>query len=813
MTTRDEAIKAVSGAFATKQNSIEWQMAMTGDGHGLVDAGNGTLYVRLTSNSSVIQVLNGGISLSDGVLCRIIKPAEDPLNWYAVRATDQRIDENGASGGSPTYNTPPHHRSHEYLGVDQVNLDWRQITTLRVYAYSGFVVGVLAGLLPRPGADLVVPTQTLDLSSSVPASGARFTLISVNSAGALVATDGTVATGILTLTLGDIPDTPAGNFRLAAVRLYAGQTAISESTASNDIRDLRWPQERLATSISPADIALADTHVIVGNASGAGADVAMSGDATIANTGALTLATVNANVGSFTYASLTVNAKGLVTAASSGTTPPTGTGTAGRVTQWATTTTLGDSNLIGSGAGLLTLSASGTYTLTVPATGTAALLQVANTFTLGPNTFQAGADANIPIIAKGNSATQSAALQEWQTSAAGVSQRFNNNGTINIVSSIRVGDLLAPASQHLLAFESTRTDTANPSGGLNGVRAIHSLAPTANSAASISEYYGLTTVQPSSSTTMSGTVYGLDYTMLLRGTSITYSNVDRIGVRAIVDGFAPSSTVPKLYGAQFAVLTDSATCTITDARRLHLLRGTFVGAATTFYGLYIDAVDQGATNYAIYSAGGQSYHSGNIGIGNGTTAFAASTPIHAILNNATTNAVDNLLTLAHNSTGTPTAPFGGAIALNLESASTADQVGGRIEWLWNVATHASAVSDVVLSAAYNSGAAIVAKEFLRGRGNAGIIVTGSQTGTYTATADNLTLSAIHHFVVVTAASKTVTLPAAAGCTGREYIIKTTATSTTIDGNGAELIDGSATLVIYQYEAAQIISDGTGWHIV
>lgn len=44
----------------------------------------------------------------------------------------------------------------------------------------------------------------------------------------------------------------------------------------------------------------------------------MSGDATLGTTGALTLATVNANVGSFTNASITVNGKGVITAASSG---------------------------------------------------------------------------------------------------------------------------------------------------------------------------------------------------------------------------------------------------------------------------------------------------------------------------------------------------------------------------------------------------------------------------------------------------------------------------------------------------------------
>jgi hypothetical protein len=60
---------------------------------------------------------------------------------------------------------------------------------------------------------------------------------------------------------------------------------------------------------------------------------AFTGDVTKSAGGtALTLATVNSNVGSFTNASVTVNAKGLVTAASSGTSPVTSvSGTSGRI--------------------------------------------------------------------------------------------------------------------------------------------------------------------------------------------------------------------------------------------------------------------------------------------------------------------------------------------------------------------------------------------------------------------------------------------------------------------------------------------------
>lgn len=46
-----------------------------------------------------------------------------------------------------------------------------------------------------------------------------------------------------------------------------------------------------AFSVSPAEIALASGHLLVGNGSALATDVALSGDATLANTGALTIAT------------------------------------------------------------------------------------------------------------------------------------------------------------------------------------------------------------------------------------------------------------------------------------------------------------------------------------------------------------------------------------------------------------------------------------------------------------------------------------------------------------------------------------------
>lgn len=69
-------------------------------------------------------------------------------------------------------------------------------------------------------------------------------------------------------------------------------------------------------TVTAADLALANTHILVGNGSNIAVDVAMSGDATLANTGAVTLASVASagTTGSSTAIPvITINAKGITT--------------------------------------------------------------------------------------------------------------------------------------------------------------------------------------------------------------------------------------------------------------------------------------------------------------------------------------------------------------------------------------------------------------------------------------------------------------------------------------------------------------------
>lgn len=61
---------------------------------------------------------------------------------------------------------------------------------------------------------------------------------------------------------------------------------------------------------------------------------------------------------------------------------------------------------------------------------------------------------------------------------------------------------------------------------------------------------------------------------------------------------------------------------------------------------------------------------------------------------------------------------------------------------------------------------------------------------------------------------TVTLPTAATNTGRIYWIRNIGSGTvTVDGNGAEEVEGSATLTLPLETGATITSDGTAWWII
>lgn len=93
------------------------------------------------------------------------------------------------------------------------------------------------------------------------------------------------------------------------------------------------------------------------------------------------------------------------------------------------------------------------------------------------------------------------------------------------------------------------------------------------------------------------------------------------------------------------------------------------------------------------------------------------------------------------------------------------------------------------------------------------------TGPIVSTAIDLTATADHFVILVDAsgANRTVTLPTAVGIKGRMYVVKkndTGGNSVTVDADGAETIDGAATVATsVPYQSFTLISDNSGWAII
>lgn len=118
--------------------------------------------------------------------------------------------------------------------------------------------------------------------------------------------------GALTITLGVITPTSVNS-----VVLSGSSTPTLAVTGTTAVSGTNTGDQTSVTGNAGTATAL-QTARTIGTVTGDATSAGSTFDGTANNTNALTLATVNSNVGSFTNASITVNAKGLITAASNG---------------------------------------------------------------------------------------------------------------------------------------------------------------------------------------------------------------------------------------------------------------------------------------------------------------------------------------------------------------------------------------------------------------------------------------------------------------------------------------------------------------
>lgn len=565
-----------------------------------------------------------------------------------------------------------------------------------------------------------------------------------------------------------------------------------------------------------APSALTNAHIFVGNVSNVATDVALSNDATLSNTGALTLKNtgpgVTGPIGDATHVPVvTIDAQGRVTALTSTAISAnvTGTGTTNRVAKFTGASTIGDSNLIGAGAGTLTLSAANTHTATFPATGsdTVAMLGTANVFTAN-NTW----DTNTLFVDSANhrvgvGTTSPTALYTSKARAAAVATgTVSNAGAPNygrvigvgtlFLTELQVGDWvwftsIGVATPRIITSIANDTqlelDTTAPTMSGTTLNYIHPQFRALDSAGNVIFTIGNDSVGFGNRPGRLGNTYF--------GTGIIdFSGNVSIGLMANAGAIGPYSEPDYTAYMSFQGIARGAAMTSSGSQGI-LLQCTDTSGAIKFQTKISTTT---AERMRLTPAG-------LLGVGTN----APSSLLHAKTPGDVAG-LQTITTLEQARTSAGANSDGGQVLLSGKSSTIATQSMGALKWLWVDATHASRKAKLQLTAfdtAERTGLEIAAD------GVAGITRTlAASEGAYATTAIDLTLTSVHHFVTVTAA-KTITLPAAATCTGREYIIKAVANNVVIDANASETIDGSLTATLINGECYQIKSDGANWHVI
>ena len=272
---------------------------------------------------------------------------------------------------------------------------------------------------------------------------------------------------------------------------------------------------------------------------------------------------------------LTTHVSGILPSANGG----TGINNAGSITN--------ASNTIITGGGTLAL---GGFTLTAPATGTAVLTTTAQSIA-GVKTFTDTTSASSSIVGAlvvGNgTAATSVAIGAGNINAGGT---LLVGGTAQIVGN--VGVVAAPAANVTLNSDKTYTTEPSP---VRGAQFIARLAVTADSASAA--YGGRFDAYATAN---------FNYTNPLAVVGV-YGRAQNVSV-------AGANIVTGVAGGYFDIV-NSPSGTISDAHTIRAGAATLsAGAITRLYGLYVDPVTVGGTNYAIYT------NAGLVRIGDATSA-------------------------------------------------------------------------------------------------------------------------------------------------------------------------------------------------
>ncbi len=267
--------------------------------YGLEAGGTGTLR-KLRLLGTTVEV--PGLLLSSGAGAGKVLTSDGSGNasWGVVAGTVTAVSvatANGFAGTSSGGATPALTLTTSITGV--LKGDGTSISASNVTDDAQTKAAIVPNTAPSAGQLLAGN-----------AGGTAYAPVTLSGSGATISL---ASTGVMTISA--IANASLAN---SSITIGGTSTALGGSVLGNVTNDTQTKAAIVPNTTPTAG------QILAGNAGGtAYAPVSVSGDATLASTGAATLATVNGNVGSFTYASITVNAKGLVTAAASGAAPTT----------------------------------------------------------------------------------------------------------------------------------------------------------------------------------------------------------------------------------------------------------------------------------------------------------------------------------------------------------------------------------------------------------------------------------------------------------------------------------------------------------
>jgi hypothetical protein len=234
-----------------------------------------------------------------------------------------------------------------------------------------------------------------------------------------------------------------------------------------------------------------------------------------------------------------------------------------------------------------------------------AQLAAANTFTLGPNLFKAGADGNVALAARRHSSGSTANIQEWQNQAGGAVAYVSSSGGLFATSTSIFGNDPNPNSglpayipgavySDVFKVGHTFTDLTGidfPEGIFSSVSIDHSA--NAPSVYAYSGDFGI--VIPSGNTKSLGGMAGINGIAQHKGTGAV-SGIYGLNYSGILTGAA---VVGGVYGAYLASYNEGGT--LTDLYGTYVDAETYGGATTNQYGVYVYTSASGVTNnYGLY---------------------------------------------------------------------------------------------------------------------------------------------------------------------------------------------------------------------